>query len=116
MLVTLMRQREIWKRREERTIVCVHAIAERIIWSSIRVSRAEPKRLDEPRHSSVAAGERAQVDVGHVVLEAAAVREPSEIAGQHAKPVSLSDLCCWRNACIQSQQVCYLSACEVQAR
>ena len=90
MLVALVRDAEVREVGGERAIVVIHAVAEQVVRRAVAVAAAE--RSDQrAHHRPVAAREGAQVDVGDVVLEPPAVREPREVAGQRAEPVARAD-------------------------
>ena len=67
------------------------------------------------QHGAVAAAERAQLDVDDVVLEATAVREAGEVAGEGRQAVALADGRGRRDAGVEPDQVGLRRAGEVQA-
>src|SRR2546425_2979086 len=82
-VVSLMRRRDVRERRPERRLILIDAVAEQVVRRPVRVSVTEPESLDDRSDDRpVAAGERPQLDVGHVVLEPPAVREAGKVAPQ----------------------------------
>ena len=75
---------------------------------------AEPEGSGED--VAVAARERADLDVGDVVLEPPAVRVPGELSGEYAEAVAGADGAARRDGRVQPEQVGLRRAGEVQPR
>src|ERR1700719_1677879 len=96
--VALVWNRKVGKAASERTIVRINPVAEQVVGCAIRVAGAEAERLDERAgHRAVSAREGSKLNVRDVILEAPAVREPCEVAAEHAEAVARTGRSAWRD-------------------
>src|SRR5215211_5620730 len=98
-----MRRTDIWEAGQARDIVLIHSIAKRVVRGVVwQPKQARTSRRWPAQDIAVAAGDRTDGDIGHVVFEAPAVGEASQVAGQGAQPVASANAL-WRNGDIQPQ-------------